>query len=390
MYRFGRGLSSGALKSSRIRIGGFSSSSSSLLANSNLLISNQNHYLKAFNSLSGNTLQSSSSFHTNLINSKSPFDDPRFEEFMRANSNFKQQQYRRPMDENLIGGRRTLLGTLGTLVWKIVTLPFKIATSILMFGLFFIGKMFFKRKIKEMEMMMARTTLRNVKPLNTLYRNDKFTQGQVFFQDVMTGQPIIVDEVLEDCLNFMDNNQLVYERLKEEAIKKSDSLKESFSISLHDSKEKVARDNGEVTKMCFNNSKFVRLVIDPLMMSARQEGPSVMVRRVPVFIMVKMSDKEIEQMKKAKPNPILGMNPEMFNDDNEILKEYKLNCPLYLDIHATYIHGEWREFKKLDVLMTGNQNEEGELLISFDELSSNEGSTFVNSGIMDAEFVEKK
>ncbi|EFC44824.1 predicted protein [Naegleria gruberi] len=393
MYRFGR------INSSRSKIlsSGLSSSSNST---NKLFISNQfnNHHYsinkKNNNLTNGNTTITTQQqcFHTNLKNFRMPFDDPRFEEFLRNKRNFK--HYRNPsghgFDGPFLPEKRTLVGTLVSLVWKIITLPFKIVGSILMFGALFVGKMIFRRKLKEMEQMMTRTTLRNVKSLNTLYRNDKFTEGQIFFRDMMTGQPSLVDEVLEDCLNFMDNNQLVYERLKEEAIKRSDSMKESFSISLHDSKEKVERDNGESNKMCFSNSKFIRLVTDPQMISTRQVSGAgnTMIRRVPIFIMVKMSEKEIEQLKNAKPEPMLGMT---LNEDNEILKEYKLSLPLYLDIHATYEYGEWKQFKKLDILTTEKEElDGGEILISFDELSSNDSGTSMNVGIMDAEFVEKK
>ena len=324
----------------------------------------------------------SRSFHT-LSRVDNPFkEDP-----------FRKASYRQPdFDSKLLYGKKTFLGTLGSIAWKIITIPFKVVGAILMFFVFVIGRFVlgkvFKKNMKQMEMMLAKMTLRNARPLSEYYRFDKFSGAAPLFRpDPMFQEGVEVDPVLEDCLNFVDNDQLVYELLKDESIKHTDSIRESFNISVQDSKEKVEKNGVEDAKISFKQSNFLKLLIDPGMINTKQTSPTLMVRTVPVFIMKKMTDKEIEQAK------VLKQMEQMKNIDNEYLDEFKLVLPVYLDIHATYYNGQWKGFKKLDILVgePNQESEEKQLIISFDDLaSSNQSSSSTNMGIMDADFVEKK
>ncbi|KAG2394232.1 hypothetical protein C9374_003996 [Naegleria lovaniensis] len=309
-----------------------------------------------------------------------------FKSYRNPNESFYNFREERTM---LSGGKPTLVGSILGIAWKIITFPLKIISLATMGVVFFIGRLVLskvlKKDLKQMELMFTRMTLKDATPLKTFYRADSSMASPPRFMDPFTQQYIEVDPILEKCLRFVDNDHVVYERLKAETIKQS-GMKDSFSVTLMDAKEKTDRDlNPESTaKLCFLNSSYLKLLTDVKMANA-QSTPEGLIRRVPLFIMKKLSEKEAKEVNTFEPSNETPIH-------NEHIEGYKFVFVAHLDIYASYVNGQWQDFQKIEIVVEDQGTEESEVLLTFEDLSMSEHeSTSSSSGrIMDAEFEEKK
>ncbi|KAF0982295.1 hypothetical protein FDP41_011225 [Naegleria fowleri] len=365
-----------------------------MMKNSTMTRTKDNPSKHLWNHVSNSVLSQSSSTRsfstfngiTNIENNSSSGKKRNFKSYRQPNS---ESYYFREERTLLSGEKPTLVGRVLGVAWKIITFPLKIISFATMGVLFFIGRLVLskvlKKDLKQMELMFTRMTLKDAAPLKSFYRMDNSTAPTPTFMDPLTQQYIEVDPILEKCLKFVDNDHLVYDRLKTETVKHS-GMKDSLNVTLMDAKEKTDRDmNPEaIGKLCFRNSTFLKLLTDVKMINA-QSTPEGLVRDVPLFVMKKLTEKEEAEFKNYEQKDETPTH-------NEHIAGYKFVFVAQMHIYATYVNGQWQDFQKIDIVVQDEVEEQEEVLMTFDDLSTSEyvSTSSSSTRIMDAEFEEKK